>query len=479
MIRTRRVLHRAILLGSITWIALALTLACHEGDSEGLEAIEVAWPEGDLIDVAVPAAEHAIVLSADGRIHTTRDGGGTWRLARVPAVGPLRGISMAGPRVGWAFGAGVILKTEDGGEGWWRQRLPGRAADFDFARIAAIDEERALVVGDAGLRLRTIDGGALWQDFSLVPVPPEEMPPSFVDLACAPDRSGRCWSVDRQIRFTPDAGASWRVLELEDAMSIPPVEFGFGQVEIPDAMALVIREAVAGRPHAADLRWVVDAGVSALEMDRIGDGRDPSALFDLVEARIAELRSMLEVLGVNEREIETRATPPWGYEDRIDDDPDVLVRYWSTRVEVGARGRVHTRERISVGAVDVDAAGNGIGVGRAGRGVRAVGADRRWRPVALDVPHDLFDVATTAERIIAVGLQGGLWASSDGGEIWQSVGAAEAGVFFEALRSVSFDPGGRLGFVVGAKGRLLRSRDGGASWQLLARKTQADQPAFR
>jgi photosystem II stability/assembly factor-like uncharacterized protein len=479
MIRTRRPLCCAQQLRRVVWIIIALALACSDSELEPRALRPLAWPSGDLVDVAVPAADLAIVVSASGRFHTTRNAGLTWRAARVPAVGPLRGISMAGPRIGWAFGTGVILATEDGGENWRRQRLPGRASDLDLTGLAAIDEERALVVGRGGSQLRTIDGGAVWQGGSLEARMPGTRLPSFVDIECALAGAGRCWTLGREIRFSGDGGASWQTLEIEDELAIEPIDFAFGLVEVPKPAVLRIREALARRPRAANLRWRIDAGLSAREVDRIGDESDPSALFALIEARVEEVRLVLEALGVGEDEIETVEVPPWDYEDRVDDDPDILSRYWARRVTAGARSHIHTREKISVTAIDVDALGFGIAVGRSGRGLRSDRADRVWRPLAVGIPHELLGVAATGKRIVAVGLQGGLWTSSDRGESWSPVEPEGAGVFFEALRSVAFAPEGRFGFVVGAHGRLLRSRDGGASWQALVAPAQADQLPFR
>ncbi len=479
MIRTRRRLLFARERNAFAWFALTLTLACTDRAPEAPDTRPIDWPAGELLDVAVPAADHVIVLSADGPIHTTRDGGTSWQIAHVPAVGPLRGISMAGPRTGWAFGSGVILRTDDGGGRWRRQRLPGRGADFDLAALALIDEQRAIAVGGAGQRLRTIDGGAVWQESSLEATVPGERVPAFVDIHCASDRSGRCWSVDRVVRFSTDAGSSWRILRTEDALTIDPVDFGFDQVDVGESDVLRIRAVVEGRPRAADLRWRIDAGLSAGEIDRIGNARDPSALFALIEARAEEVRITLEASGIPEKRIEVVAAPPWGYEDLIDDDPDLLTRYWSTRIELGARTRISVREGISVTALDVDSQGFGIAVGRSGRGLRARRGDSIWSPIALTVPHGLLDVAVTEERVIAVGYQGGLWVSIDQGDSWQRVEPFGSGVSFDALRSISFDPEGRSGYVVGANGRLLRSRDAGSSWQTLVRPIQADQLRIR
>ncbi len=464
---------------AVVFCALVLALGCREEASEEIAPEPRVWPAGRLVDVAVSAAELAIVLASDGRIFTTRDAGSSWALAPRPAVDALRGVAMASPEVGWVFGPGVVLKTEDAGRRWRRQRLPGRAADLDLRALAVVDDERAILVGAEGLRLRTRDGGALWERASLEPIVPEEPAPTLVAIECVGDRSGRCVSIDREIRFTADAGESWQTIESADAIAIEPIDFAFGRVEVPEEAALRLAAAVLSRPRQAEIRWRIEAGLSAAELDQIGDASDPGTLFALIEARTEELRLALEAAGVDPSQIEMQAAPPWDYVDRVDDDPTVLARYWVGRTALGARARIRTQERVAVRALAMSSMEQGIAVAAAGRGLRSDRVDQRWQPIQVGVPYDLLDVALVAGRAIAVGQQGGVWRSDDRLQDWarQEVIASEG--VFETLRAVDFDPDGRVGLAVGEHGRLLRSLDAGETWQLLSPAAQEDRLSVR
>jgi photosystem II stability/assembly factor-like uncharacterized protein len=482
--------NRCIRGWAIVWLAVG-TLGCHD-DVESAGTDQPVWPRGELIDVAVPAVNLALVLSRDGQIHLTRDGGATWQLGRVPAVSEMQGLSMADDRSGWAVGNGVILRTEEGGARWRRQRLPGRAADLDLRRLSAADERRAVAVGSEGLRLRTEDGGAVWQDVSLETGEADSVSSRIVDVSCASDGSGRCWVLDDGIRFSPDAGVTWSDVELTDSFEVAPIEFGVGRVEIPEDQGRRVRQAIEGRPRTADLSWQIDAGLTAREVERIGAASDPSALFALIEARVAEVRLLLEGEGIPAERIETIESPPWGYEDLLDDDPEFLARYWESRVEPVPRARIRVREKFSMTAIDVGSqvlglsdsirAGHffGLSVGRGGRGLLSLEPQRSWQAVAIPVPHDLLDLAVLGDdRIVAVGHQGGLWISEDRATSWTLALPIGSGPFFDTLHAVAFDPSGQMGFVVGEQGRILRSGDRGGTWQSLSDPAQADPLSFR
>ena len=464
---------------AVVGCACCLVFGCREEASDAIAPAPPIWPTGRLVDVAVPAADLVIVLASDGRLYTSRDVGESWTLAPRPAVGALRGVVMASRERGWAFGSGVVLRTEDGGRRWRRQRLPGRAADLDLRALGVVDGERAILVGANGLRLRTLDGGALWQRASLEPIVPAEPAPTLAAIDCTGGPSGRCVSIDREIRLSADAGGSWQVIEPADAIAVEPIDFAFGRVELSEEAALRLAAAVLARPRQAEIRWRVEAGVSAAELDRIGEESDPSALFALIEARAEEVRLALEAQGVPPSRIETRAPPPWDYVDRVDDDPSVLARYWADRTKLGARARVRTRERVAVRALAVSPTDRAIAVAAAGRGLRSERIDQRWQPIGIDVPYDLRDVAWVAGRAIAVGQQGGVWRSDADLEKWtrQDILAAEG--LFETLLAVDFDPDGLVGFAVGEQGRLLRSLDGAEEWELLVPPAQGDQRSVR
>lgn len=464
-------------------IGLCLLFACLSGCSE--ESVETVrpraalWPEGDLVDVAIPAADHAIVIGADGRIFTTRDRGEHWQIARRPAVGALRGVAMAGPDAGWAFGAGVVLRTDDGGRQWRRQRLPGRAADLELLAIAAVDAQRAIVVGESGQRFLTRDGGALWQSAAYEPLVPGEAPRDFVAVACRPGGEGLCYSLDDRLRESLDGGLTWSPVRIADAVEFDAIEFGFGLVDVPRAAAARLAELVDTKPSHAIWTYALEAGLSTREFDRIGDERDPSALFSLVEARLEEVRLALEARGVPADRVVLRDAPPWDYEDTIDEDRDRLRRYWDGRRALGPRVRVHPRESIQVGALAVNGDGAGCAVGRAGRGLCRSGSEAAWTPVEIGAPHALLDVAWSGDRGIAVGRQGAVWARSPQDGRWAKASVEGAGVFFESLRAVAFEATGPFGLIVGEGARILRSVDGGASWRAQGPATQGNQPPFR
>jgi photosystem II stability/assembly factor-like uncharacterized protein len=108
----------------------------------------------------------------------------------VPTSVSLAAVRFADERTGWAAGhAGVILRTQDGGDTWARQvdgrtlaqaslaaarrsadlrrttaaqRLVDDGPDKPLMGILAFDTQHVLVVGAYGLFYETTDGGATW-----------------------------------------------------------------------------------------------------------------------------------------------------------------------------------------------------------------------------------------------------------------------------------------------------------------------------
>ncbi len=78
----------------------------------------------------------------------------------------LRGISAVDANVGWASGRkGTVLRTVDGGAHWENVSVPG-AGDLDFRDVEGFDARTALVLsigpGESSRVYRTSDGGATW-----------------------------------------------------------------------------------------------------------------------------------------------------------------------------------------------------------------------------------------------------------------------------------------------------------------------------
>ncbi|MAG31833.1 MAG: hypothetical protein CL908_13175 [Deltaproteobacteria bacterium] len=452
---------------------------CFDEGAPGTAAPESVRPSGDLVAVALAGEGRAIVVAARGEIYFSDDAGDSWQRAHVPATAALRDLAMADRRQGWAVGEGVILRTDDGGATWRRQRLPGEAARIRLSAVAAIDGDRAISVGEEGVRLRTADGGAVWTDVSRRPQQPGEVLAAIADAVCPPGESGDCWSVGSAIRQTRDGGQSWRLEELASPVDLEAFPFGFGEVEIAAEWAERWASVASAERHRTDLHWQIEADLSELEVERFSGQDDPLALFELLEARLEEIRSVLEEAGVDPDRIELEAAPAWDFEEYLDDDPGFLDRYWQARTRSVARGRVELVEELSLAGVAVDRRGLAAAVGGGGRiylrpARESLGASLEipvpsaWKLETRIAPHALLAVAFGRQRMVAVGVQGAIWLSSDRGRSWASLVSPSVSPFFDALRDVEFSASGEVGLVVGEQGRILRSQDGGVSWRPLA-----------
>lgn len=447
----------------------ALMLACPAGEHEGVRLAQPVWPASDLVAVEVIDDDHMIVVAGTGEIHLSGDAGLSWQIARTPAVARLRSISMADDEVGWTVGEGVILRTDDGGVSWRRQRLPGQANQIRLVGVSAIDRERALAVGRNGVRLRTLDGGRVWQDVSQVSALASESSSPIAGVFCDHGSSARCWSVGDAIRKTDDVGRTWRKIDVEDLVTFEPIGFGFGQVEVDGPEAERFAVFMSSNRHRTQREWQIEPGISRAELEGIGRRRDPDALFELIAARVQEVRSLLEEGGVLPDRVVVYGAPPWDYEDYLDDDPDFLERYWTERSSSESSVRVRIVDSPNLISVQVGTRGLGLAVGEEGALLRSDDAGEHWKMAERVSPHDLYGVGIGRLCVVAVGMQGGMWLSKDQGRTWLVPDEPQHTAFFDALRAVSFSPTGEVGMIVGEHGRILRSLDGGTQWESLAR----------
>jgi photosystem II stability/assembly factor-like uncharacterized protein len=413
--------------------------------------------------------DHVIVVAATGEIHLSSDSGLSWQRTRVPAVTGLRSISMADRETGWVVGEGVILRTDEGGSSWRRQRLPDRTDRVRLVGVSAIDREHAIAVGEGGVRLRTQDAGRTWQAVSRLSSDSSGRPASLGGVFCDPTSNGRCWSVGAAIRRTHDAGRTWQRVAVEDLARIDPITFGIGQVEVADSEAKRFERFISANRHRRRSEWRIEPGISPSELDQIGRRIDPDALFEVIAARIQEIRSMIEEAGIPADRVVATGTPPWDYEDYLDDDPDLLARYWSARSASKSSVRVRIVDDPTLYSLRVRTTGLGLAVGAAGALLRSADAGEHWTIGERLSPHDLFAVGIGRRRVVAVGAQGGMWLSDDEGLRWSAFADQAQAPFFDALRGISFSPSGEFGMIVGGHGRILRSLDGGAEWELLVR----------
>jgi len=217
----------------------------------------------------------------------------------------------------------------------------------------------------------------------------------------------------------------------------------------------------------------LEAVASTAEIEGIGRQRDPEALFEILEARALDARSILEDAGIDASRIQTRGEPPWGFEDYLDDDPDFLRRYWRDRSAPRPGVRLFVVQQRAFRAVHfsplADAGGRrarGVAVGAGGSLWRSEDAGTSWSVAREVAPHDLLAVTASESGLIAVGHQGVIRISADAGSSWQTPESPEIPVSFLALHDVAFSPNRALGLIVGRAGLMLRTRGGHPRWTL-------------
>lgn len=121
-----------------------------------------SWTEPSEPRNAVDAAfgAHGLVLVSTqdrGKVSRSTDGGRTWRQIQTVADIPITTIALAGD-VAFGLGFEFLLRSTDAGESWSRIDVP--KVDFNDVTIRG---RTVLVVGGAGLVMRSLDGGATWQ----------------------------------------------------------------------------------------------------------------------------------------------------------------------------------------------------------------------------------------------------------------------------------------------------------------------------
>lgn len=155
-----------------------------------------------------------------------------WSATAETGVGSrLRGLSPVSDHVAWASGsAGTVLRTIDGGASW-QQVGPPDTADLQFRDIEAFDAWRAVILaigpGETSRVYRTSDGGRTWTEtFRNLDAN------AFYDcMAFLDDRHGLALSdpVDGRFRIlsTSDGGRTWRVNPTQGMPAALEGEFAF------------------------------------------------------------------------------------------------------------------------------------------------------------------------------------------------------------------------------------------------------------
>lgn len=158
-------------------------------------------------DRIVAVGDHGVVLLSD-------DGGKSHRQARsVPIDATLTSVSFVDSKLGWAAGHwGVVLRTEDGGETWTRQRVD-TSQDMPLFAIRFFDANNGVAVGLWSLVLVTQDAGKTWRKVEM-PVPEGAKKADLNLFALFADTKGRVFAAGEKgmVLRSDDRGQHWTYL---------------------------------------------------------------------------------------------------------------------------------------------------------------------------------------------------------------------------------------------------------------------------
>lgn len=149
-----------------------------------------------------------VAVSHRGRILESNPQGREWRtIFEVPGL-YLRAVDFASASVGWAVGHdGTILMTRDGGKTWQQNEIEdytGRDKPR-LSGIAALDETRAIAVGEFGVVAFTRNAGQNWN------VVTEQVYPTLLDVSISGDRGYAVGLNGTLLALTQQGDGTWKV----------------------------------------------------------------------------------------------------------------------------------------------------------------------------------------------------------------------------------------------------------------------------
>lgn len=366
--------------------------------------------EQDLVAVAFLDEERGMVLTREGAVLVTGNAGRSWVRGKDRHGSLNIALAAAGNRIYSAGFDGAISVTNDLGETW----LPLTAMSGSFSRLDFTDSRRGIAVGDAGVVMTTNDGGSTWTPRR------SGLDSNLNDVEFTAASNAVTVGDDGAILFTRDAGYSWTSHSQDSSLNFQDIAQG-----APETLLAVASNGAILRSSDAGQTW------SRVQPGAEGSYKGPAC-----------------VAFVDER----HATAVWPDESLLTDDAGLT---WSPP----ERGPSSLWERCFVHESHM---GSSLVVVRGSAVEGSDNAGENWIPADGEKePWMLINASSAWEDQlgVAVGRNGTVLRTYNGGEEWSVVQGNGAGLHLQDVRFLD-----EKRVVTVGSGRVFLSTDSGRSW---------------
>lgn len=146
-----------------------------------------------------------IVVGDYGVIMKSNDGGTNWRRMNSGIYNSLLKIQFLNSKTGYVIGSYQLLRTDDGGENWFK--IPLNSPGLYSANLYFLSPDTGFVAGVGGKIYKTVDGGRKWQDQQNV----------FDDLSAVTflnDSVGFVCGTSKTLLKTTNLGKTWQTIDM-------------------------------------------------------------------------------------------------------------------------------------------------------------------------------------------------------------------------------------------------------------------------
>lgn len=432
---------KAIIAGALVLSAVLCVTA--DGARADLPASNPAWtwqnptPSGDLLDaVAYRSGAEAWAVGLSRGFYKTTDEGATWSVTRTgPSLGfydlafgdASRGAAVGETSSAWDFsGRTLVWRTSDGGTTWRPAAVTGTTAPL--AEVDYGDATHAWAVGRWGTVIATVDGGTTWTTQS---TPPEVSGIDLTGVSFVDHLRG--WAVGTNVEDgesfiikTTDGGTTWSLVDVIGASYLFTCDF----VDANNGWA-------AGSTGTV---WHTSDGGATWSPQAL-----PQATWKTEVCDLDFVNGTQGWLVTNEGRIYATSTggASWSVQKTVSGAvlSGLAMRDATHGIVTGDDGVVlHTSDGLT------------------------------WTETSSGLRTPIVDATfVSTAKGWAVGFNGKVLRTSDGGETWTLKKAPTS----KHLVAVDFVSTSR-GWMCGRLGTVLRTTNGGATWSLQTTKTKRD-----